>query len=144
LILDANVFISYLIGQGRIESTIYRAVRLALSEQFELLVPAELLQELLDAPHKSKLTGILTSELIGGLISDISLVASMAAPVAILEHVQTVQDPKDRYLLEAAIYNDVDVLVSGDKHLLSLRAALDRPRIMSPADFVAEFGQPDR
>ena len=54
LILDANVFISYLIGQGRIESTIYRAVRLALSAQFELLAPVELLEEIRNAPYKPR------------------------------------------------------------------------------------------
>jgi putative PIN family toxin of toxin-antitoxin system len=142
LILDANVFISYLLGQGLTESTIFRAVRLALSAQFELLAPAELFQEIRDAPHKPELAGILTSEMAERLILDIALVASQLAPITLTEHAGSVQDPKGRYLLEAAITCDVDLLVSGDKHLLGLRDALDRPRIMSPADFVAEFGEP--
>jgi putative PIN family toxin of toxin-antitoxin system len=141
LIVDANVFISYLIGQGRIESTVYLAVRLALSAQFELLVPVELVQEIRDAPYKPSLDGFLTSELAERLISEFMLVASMVARTTYTERSGSVNDPKDRYLLEAAIGHEVDILVSGDKHLLGLRGVLDRPRIMSPADFVAEFGE---
>ena len=57
---------------------------------------------------------------------------------------RVVRDEDDDYLVAIAIWEDVDVIVSGDKDLLALREYLDRPRIMSPADFVAEFGDPDR
>jgi predicted nucleic acid-binding protein len=49
-------------------------------------------------------------------------------------------DSKDDYLIAAALLSDVDILVSGDKHILAVRNLLERPRIMTPADFVAEFG----
>jgi predicted nucleic acid-binding protein len=57
---------------------------------------------------------------------------------------EVVRDPKDRYLLEAAIQHDVDILVSGDKDLLAMARFLEVPRIMSPAEFVAEFGEADQ
>ena len=42
-------------------------------------------------------------------------------------------DPKDSPILNAAIIADVDLLVSGDKHFLSL--SIDRPEILSPAQY---------
>lgn len=48
-----------------------------------------------------------------------------------------IRDPKDQPILNAAIDNDVDIIITGDKHFHAL--VLDRPRIMYAADFIAEF-----
>ena len=52
------------------------------------------------------------------------------------EHV-TIRDPKDQPILDAAILHNVDIIISGDKDFRSLHIV--KPRIMSPAEFIAEF-----
>ena len=46
---------------------------------------------------------------------------------------ELIQDPKDQPILNAAIMNGVDVIVTGDRHFLQLD--LERPKAMSPATF---------
>jgi len=43
-------------------------------------------------------------------------------------------DPKDSPILNAAIIADVDVIISGDKHFLSLD--IERPQVLSPANYL--------
>ena len=45
-------------------------------------------------------------------------------------------DPKDSPILNAALLADIDVIISGDKHFLSLN--IERPKIMMPADYLKE------
>lgn len=52
-----------------------------------------------------------------------------------------VRDPADNYLLAAAVAGDADYLVTGDKDLLVLRDHLDRPRIVTMAEFVRELSK---
>ena len=47
------------------------------------------------------------------------------------------RDSSDQPILDAAISNDVDIIVTGDKGFHALE--IDRPRIMTPADFITEF-----
>lgn len=52
-----------------------------------------------------------------------------------------IADPGDQPILDAALSSDVDVIISGDKHFLSL--GLERPEIMTPRaylDCVPDFG----
>jgi len=47
-------------------------------------------------------------------------------------------DPKDSPILNAAIIADVDIIISGDKHFLSLD--MERPRVLSPSDYFEAEG----
>jgi uncharacterized protein len=142
LIVDANVFISYLIKLDEHGSTINRAVRMAIGGDFDLIVPPTLMVELRRAPFRRKLAHQISVELVEGFLERaLALAGRIVSPRSLTIELPE-RDAKDRYLIEAAIDNDADILVSGDKHLLSLRGVLDRPRVMSPADFVAEFGDP--
>ena len=49
-----------------------------------------------------------------------------------------ISDPKDQPILDAAIAEAVDVIVSGDKHFLKLE--LDQPRIVTARGFLGEYG----
>ena len=46
-----------------------------------------------------------------------------------------ITDPKDAPILNAAILADVDIIISGDKHFLSLD--IERPKTMTAAEFLA-------
>lgn len=52
-----------------------------------------------------------------------------------------ISDPKDQPILDAAIAAAVDVIVSGDKHFLSLD--LDRPQILTARSFLDTYAGPD-
>lgn len=47
------------------------------------------------------------------------------------------RDPNDQPILDAAIAFDADIVLTGDKDFTALD--IDRPRIMTPAEFIAEF-----
>lgn len=143
VLVDVNILISFLIRPGNVTSTIYRAVRIASSDRFQAIVPVKLLTELRDAPQKPTLSPFLsdraTEDFIASTLLPSGLVVS-TEQLTTLGVLQYLRDPKDRYLLEATIQHDVDILVSGDKDLLALAPYLELPRIMSPAQFVAELG----
>jgi putative PIN family toxin of toxin-antitoxin system len=45
-----------------------------------------------------------------------------------------IADPKDMPILNAAIIEDVDIIVSGDKHFLNLD--IERPKVMKAAEYL--------
>jgi predicted nucleic acid-binding protein len=48
-----------------------------------------------------------------------------------------IADPKDAPILNAAILHEVDIIISGDKHFLQI--AIERPKVLKAADFLAVF-----
>jgi len=50
----------------------------------------------------------------------------------------SMSDPKDAPILNAAIIADVDIVVSGDKHFLSL--GIEQPKVLTPAQYLADEG----
>jgi len=61
---------------------------------------------------------------------DFSLVLAPHAPQKLIT------DPKDAPILNAAIIEDVDIIISGDKHFLSL--GLKRPKVLRASDFIVD------
>ena len=59
---------------------------------------------------------------------DFSLVLAPHAPQKLIN------DPKDAPILNAAIIEDVDIIISGDKHFLSLD--IKRPKVMKASEFI--------
>ncbi|MCL2081015.1 MAG: putative toxin-antitoxin system toxin component, PIN family [Oscillospiraceae bacterium] len=51
----------------------------------------------------------------------------------------SIADPKDAPILNAAILEEVDVIISGDDHFLSLN--LERPKVLTPAQYLEEENQ---
>ena len=58
----------------------------------------------------------------------------VTTPADTIEDESKVSDVKDRPILRAAIYADVDVLITGDKKLLA--SGVTKPRILNPKDFL--------
>ena len=142
VLLDANVLISHLLGGGA-ESTIGQTFRIAFGWRFDLVVPADLLDELQNCRMKPNLAEKITESQVNRLVDDLEFMGTIVHPVR-MGHSRILRDRGDDYLLSTSVLNDVEIIVSGDKHLLNLRGILESPRIMSPADFVAEFGEVDR
>ncbi|MCL2719933.1 MAG: putative toxin-antitoxin system toxin component, PIN family [Treponema sp.] len=51
-----------------------------------------------------------------------------------LQPCKLISDPKDHPILNAAIIADVDIIISGDKHFLSLE--MEHPKTMSVAQYL--------
>jgi putative PIN family toxin of toxin-antitoxin system len=138
--LDTNVFYSAL---AQPSGTVALVLRMAASGAFELLVSAQLIDELasvLNRPKARKRFGKgysvaeirQTLDLLAGGFTDLKAVpASGIAP----------DDPNDRHIIDAALFGKADYLVSGDrKHILALKehpklAALGI-KVVNPREFL--------
>jgi putative PIN family toxin of toxin-antitoxin system len=143
VLIDTNLFVSFFLAPVGHTGPITRAVGLviAASREFRWIMPREQMDGLEPLRFKRKLAGRITDgmwdEFVRGVLQTALVLPRLEGPIP-----RVCRDPKDDYLIAAAVWADADILISGDKYLLALREHLDRPRIMSPADFVAEFGEP--
>ena len=128
VMLDSNIFISaFLFPDG----TASHAFRKAM-QSFHVVVSDYIIDELYEVvrrkfPSKEK-------ALDGFLSLALSLFEVVKTPEAEEETEFKIRDVDDRPVLRAALYADVDVIVTGDKDFLE--SALTKPRIMSPSEFL--------
>jgi uncharacterized protein len=131
VVLDTNVLISALVFPGGVPEQVYR---LAIEGGITLVTPPPLLAEL----------GRVLTDKFGW--QDGYVRAALAQIVRIGEVVEPVErvsviadDPDDDRVLEAAQSAGAAVIVSGDRHLLSLGrwGAVD---ILGPAEFLTSLG----
>ncbi|HYP61379.1 MAG TPA: putative toxin-antitoxin system toxin component, PIN family [Thermomicrobiales bacterium] len=143
ILIDTNLYVSFLLTPTSRRTPIIRTIELVRRGGLQLVVPSEQFAEFENQRRKPKLISRIPElrwDEFTNLLRDVATVL----PKQTRPFPRVVRDEDDDYLVAIAIWEDVDVIVSGDKDLLALREYLDRPRIMSPADFVAEFGDPDR
>ncbi|MCC6945589.1 MAG: putative toxin-antitoxin system toxin component, PIN family [Thermomicrobiales bacterium] len=145
VICDTNIFITYLISPLNRERAVVRLIEAAISGAFTLVIPAELVEELIETvarkPHLSRQAGPEQIEHFLAVLFD----RAELLPAGSLTVTRVTRDPEDDYLLAASAFADVDVLVTGDLDLLVLRDRLKRPAIMRAAEFLEmiESGAPD-
>ena len=139
VLIDTNLYVSHFLNLEGRATTISRVLSISVDHRAEILLPFAQVAEL---------EGLSTKPGLRDRLPDVKwrrFLATLQSIAVVLDqdkqpYARVVRDSKDDYLIAAAIRENVDILVSGDKDLLALRDHLDRPRIMSPADFVAEFG----
>ena len=135
VLIDTNVLVSYLLqpdAPGAVQATL----RAFLEEQFTLLVPGALLQELLvTVGGKPRLAKRIPPE---DLTTFIAILEEFGEKVQeIAEPIPAVtRDPKDDYLLAYALVGEADYLVTGDKDLLELQGQITGLEILTPAQFI--------
>jgi uncharacterized protein len=138
LLIDTNLYVSHFLNLEGRATTISQVLSIALTSRVDLVIPFAQLAELEGISRKPRLRERIIEEnwylFLVALTSTATVLAQDTDP-----YPRVVRDPGDDYLIAAGIREHVDVLVSGDKDLLALRENLERPRIMSPAEFVAEF-----
>ena len=130
--LDTNILVSALGWKGKphtiLEKTIDGEIELFISyDQFEEL------SRVLDYPKFG-----FTEEQKTRFEALISAIATFVQPnirdlATELDIIKA--DPSDNRILECALVAKLDFIISGDKHLLSLRK-LGRTKIMTPSDFL--------
>jgi putative PIN family toxin of toxin-antitoxin system len=110
-------------------------VEAALQRHFTLLIPEELLTELVQTvKNKPHLTKRITFQEVDRLASGLSAVAELLPPI-IEDIVAISRDPADDYLLAYALVGRADYLVTGDDDLLSL-CEVTKLRIVRPSEFL--------
>lgn len=133
VILDANIFLSYLLTPST-ERIITNVVRACFSDEIDLLVPPELLEEIVDKLQNKK---YFRERVPQHLIDD--FVQQMAAMTALTISPETLtafsRDPDDDYLIAYGLVNEVDYLVTADLYLLVLRQ-IENLKIVAPKPFL--------
>jgi uncharacterized protein len=132
VVLDTNVLVSALVFPGGLPEKIYG---LGLDGNIDLVTSAPLLVEL--ARVLADKFGWARSR-IDRALGQLLRVAELVEPTARVNEVKA--DPADDRVLEAAAKSKAEVIVSGDRHLLRLKA-WQGIAIESPAAFVARLGK---
>jgi len=132
-VIDTNLFISGLFaGSGHT----YQLQELWISGAFELVVSGQILDEILRTLQKPQIKQRLQLE-DGEQALIVELIKQKAAIVT-ADRYQTdkiADDPTDNKFLACALEADVDYIVSGDNHLLSLKH-FHRIQIVDAATFI--------
>jgi putative PIN family toxin of toxin-antitoxin system len=126
VVIDTNVILSAVLG-----GTLKAILDHWQNERFILVVTDEIVREYLDVLQRPKFG--LRGDVIDNIATFVFQFAEFVVPI---EHVQVVKaDPKDDKFLDAVMVGKVDVLVSGDKHLLDLKEYVGVP-IITPREFL--------
>lgn len=133
VLIDANVWLSYLVG-NRSDSTIPRVVRTCLSSDIELLVPAELIEEIKEAlATKPYFKHRVSADAAQRLIALLQSTGRTPSPPDSID--QFVADPEDDYLIAYGLMYEVDFLITGDSTVRALNG-VEHMRIVTPAEFL--------
>lgn len=130
-VIDTNVLLSGLLWHGSPHSLIESAR----SGNLTLLSSSVLLAELTDVIGRAKFTSILTHSNTSReqLLAEVRQLSEIMEPAPLSEPVS--RDPDDDHVLALAFAAQVDLIISGDHDLLSLKAFRGIP-IVTPAEAV--------
>ena len=126
IVLDTNVLVSAVLG-GRVAPVLdqWRAGR------FTLVVTDAIVREYLTVLRRPKLG--LPAEVVDDIAAYIFRKAEFVTPMEFLTVIAA--DPTDDRFLEAAVAGEAEVIVSGNKHLLTLKVFRQIP-ILTVAEFL--------
>ena len=134
-VLDTNVLVSALISPGGGSARLLLELR---SGAFELIVSPLLLAELRDVLRRDKFRRYVSEAEADAYVELIRSEAIVRADPGLSPDPLSA-DPDDEYLIDLARDARADALVTGDAHLLDLRAIIPA---MTPAEFLETL--PDR
>jgi len=113
LVLDTNILISALGWKGK-PNEIFRKV---LNEEFELIISRKQIEELKEVMNYPKFSFAEEQK-----SRFITLLLNVAKVVEISNKLKVIkEDPDDDVILETAVENNADFIISGDDHLLKLK-----------------------
>jgi putative PIN family toxin of toxin-antitoxin system len=139
VLVDANVFLSYLLSPDSSPTAIHRVVDSAFELSFTLLFPPKLAEEIRKTiSTKSYFSSRIHPGAADQLLAELEQLA-VGVPQVNGRLEKVTRDQKDDYLIANAIAGRADYLVSGDKDLLVLGDALAPLKIRTPAAFIEEL-----
>jgi len=130
LVLDTNILISALGWGGKPKEVLESCIL----GKHELLMSAELMDELVSVLKRPKFDFIETEKK-AQLLKDLAIIAEIIRPAIKLNAVP--EDPADNKVLECAVAGKADCIISGDEHLLSLKA-YSSVKVVSADGFAAQ------
>lgn len=140
-LLDANVFISYLLRRTG-DTPPIATVGAAFTGAYLLLMTAGIAAEIREkTATKPYLTARITPTDLERLVGLINVVAE-TVPELDRPFPEIGRDRKDDYLYAHAVIGRADYLVSGDRDVLSV-GRIGRVQIVSPAEFIDVLRQAD-
>lgn len=128
VVVDTNALVSRLLVP---DSTPARAVGKAVRE-VRLLVSEATLEELADVLARPKFDPYVT---VSERQEFLRLLGRIAEFVPIVRRVRQCRDPRDDKFLELAVSGEADIIVTGDRDLLSLDP-FGETRVVTPADYL--------
>ncbi|MBL0126092.1 MAG: putative toxin-antitoxin system toxin component, PIN family [Flavobacteriales bacterium] len=130
LVVDTNIFISFLIGKQ------LKALQSGIAEgQFQFVIGDKLLQEITEVASRPYLVKYFAADAVEILIDGLS---RNAIHVSLPRAIPAIsRDPDDDYLLALAKAGKADILITGDKDLLVLEK-YGRTRIVNARTFAEE------
>ena len=126
---DTNVLVSAIVFGGPTG----RLVELAVEGHLQLILSPPLIEELREVLRRKFSFSDAAAYQAESLLRRISIVVEPAREVAVIS-----EDPEDNRVLEAARAGDADVIVSGDRHLLSLER-FGATAIRNPRELLTEI-----
>lgn len=137
VVIDANIFISYLLVADDRSATIVRLFESISSGRYQLVRSDRLIAEMRKSvDQKPKLRNRISHESLEELISLIEEESIPSYPNPEAEPLTILRDRKDNYLLEMANDANADFLVTGDRDLLDIRDQLTSPKIVTAREFL--------
>lgn len=133
IVLDTNVLVSALGWEG-IPGSIFEA---CVKGSFTLLLSPAIFDELKTILARHKFDFIPDEEK-AIFLSLLTEIAEVTSPQARLDVIPS--DPTDNRILECALSANADYIVSGDKHLLSLKN-FNGIKIVSPSSFLPRLSR---
>lgn len=117
VVFDTNTLISGLLWDGN-EA---RVIEKAENKEIRLFISPEMIEELEKVLKREKFCKKLEGKeyTVDKAVSKIALIATLIKPTRKINVIK--EDPEDNRVLECAVSAKVDVIVSGDSHLLDLK-----------------------
>jgi putative PIN family toxin of toxin-antitoxin system len=136
VVLDTNTLISGLLWDGNEAEIIEKAE----NKEIKLFISPKLIEELEGVLKREKFCKKLKGKeyTVDKAVSKIALIATLIEPTRKIDVIK--EDPEDNRVLECAISAKVDVIISGDSHLLNLKAYLGID-IITASEFIKGEGQ---
>jgi putative PIN family toxin of toxin-antitoxin system len=123
IIADTNILISALLFPDSVPSK----ALIHISENHELVLCDYIVEEFYDVIGRKFSDLTADADLLLAELSYETIIAPREAS-------KLIDDPKDAPILNAAILEGVDIIVSGDRHFLKL--GIETPKISTPQDYL--------
>lgn len=136
-VLDTNIIVSALIWGGKP----FTLLQAATDGELQLFTSPALLEDLRDVLTRGHLAPLLErrSSAVTEALSLYAGLATCVTPMAVPQII--LEDPEDDQVIATAVPAEVDPIVSGDRHLLTL-GSYGTIRVVTPADAIAAIGFP--
>lgn len=130
IVIDTNIIISAL-GWGGLPDEL---IQMVARGELELYISLEIMDEITRVMDYPKFNfSSKKKQTLWAILEDKAIVVETTRKIHVIS-----DDPPDNMFLSCAVSANVDYIVSGDKHLLSLEE-FDDIKIITVADFLREF-----